>query len=103
MISSVSAPLHLLPDRPRGISRGPSSHAPKRVEAAPKPKDLRRDRHQGPSVPFMAQLLAQQDDGAQQSVPAGKIRSYPNHSHDDVFGRGVDILPMNFRLIDLRV
>lgn len=103
MISSVSAPLHLLLGRPQGISRGPNHHAPNKVEAAPKPKELRRNWHQGSSVPFMAQLLAQHDNGIRQDVPVGKIQSYPNHRHDDVFGPGVDILPMNFGRIDLRV
>ena len=51
----------------------------------------------------MAQLLGQKDDNIRQDVLVGSIRSYPNHGHQDIFGPGVDILPMNFRRVDLRV
>ena len=103
MITNVSIPSFLLSDHSQATARGTGRPATDRVEAAPKSTEWQRRPHQAPSTPFMAQLIGQKDDGLCQDVLIGKIQSYPDHRGDDVFGPGVDILPMNFRLMDLRV
>ncbi len=103
MITNVSILPFLLSDHTQAAARKTGRPATNRVEAAPKSTESQRHPHQGPSTPFMAQLIGQEDDGTRPDVLIGKIQSYPNHGGDDVFGPGVDILPMNFRLIDLRV
>lgn len=104
MITHVSIPTCFLSDdRPRATASATSRPAPNRVEATQKSTEPQRQPHRGPSAPFLAQLLGQRDDGIRQDAQIGRIQGYPDHSGADVFGPGVDILPMNFRLIDLRV